>query len=66
MNLLTTVDIPILFLDMDRRIRRFTPKARNILNVLPSDFGRPFDDIKTNIEVPDLDRQSPRSSKPSS
>ena len=33
-NLLTTVDIPVLILDSERRIRRFTPKARRILNVL--------------------------------
>jgi len=56
-NLLATVDIPLLILDTNRRIRRFTPRARDILNVVPSDIGRPFDDIKTNIEVPDLDRQ---------
>jgi two-component system, chemotaxis family, CheB/CheR fusion protein len=56
-NLLATVDIPILILDSERRIRRFTPKARRILNVLPTDIGRPFDDIKTNIGVADLDHQ---------
>jgi two-component system CheB/CheR fusion protein len=56
-NLLATVDIPLLILDRERRIRRFTPRARSILNVLASDVGRPFDDIKTNIAVPDLDRQ---------
>jgi len=56
-NLLTTVDIPIIILDRERRIRRFTPKARNILNVVPSDLGRPLDDIKVNVDVPDLDRQ---------
>ncbi len=56
-NLLTTVDIPVLILDSERRIRRFTPKARRILNVLPSDVGRPFEDIKTNIRVDDLDQQ---------
>ena len=56
-NLLTTVDVPILILDRHRRIRRFTPKARSILNVLPSDVGRPFDDIKPNLDVPDLDQQ---------
>ncbi len=56
-NLLTTVDIPILILDGDRKIRRFTPKARRILNVLPSDIGRPFEDIKTNIDVADLDHE---------
>ena len=56
-NLFAIVDIPILILDAERRIRRFTPKARSILNVLPSDIGRPLDDIKTNIDVPTLDRQ---------
>jgi two-component system CheB/CheR fusion protein len=56
-NLLTTVDIPILFLDSERRIRRFTPKARRILNVLTGDIGRPFEDIRPNIDVVDLDHQ---------
>ena len=56
-NLLTTVDIPILILDSARRIRRFTPRARRILNVLAADVGRAFGDIKTNIDVPDLDQQ---------
>ncbi len=56
-NLLTTVDIPVLILDSERRIRRFTPKARRILNVLPADVGRPFEDIKTNVRVDDLDQQ---------
>ena len=41
LNLLVTVDIPIVILDLERRIRRFTPKARSILNVLPSDHGPP-------------------------
>ena len=57
LNLLVTVDIPIIILDRERRIRRFTPKARSILNVLPSDIGRPLDDIRPNIDVADLDRQ---------
>src|SRR4029453_3482179 len=57
LNLLATVDIPIVILDRERRIRRFTPKARNILNVVSSDLGRPLDDIKANIDVPDLDRR---------
>jgi two-component system CheB/CheR fusion protein len=56
-NVLGTVDIPILILDMERRIRRYTPNARSILNVLPTDVGRPLDDIKLNIAVVDLDRQ---------
>src|SRR4029079_14593927 len=57
LNLLATVDIPIVIVDRERRIRRFTPKARSILNVVAADLGRPVDDIKPNVEVPDLDRQ---------
>jgi two-component system CheB/CheR fusion protein len=57
LNLLATVDIPIVILDRERRIRRFTPKARSILNVVQTDVGRALDDIRPNVEVPDLDRQ---------
>ena len=57
LNFSLTVDIPIVRLDMERRIRRFTPKARSILNVLAADVGRSIDDIKLNIEVPDLNEQ---------
>ncbi|RPH69526.1 MAG: response regulator [Myxococcaceae bacterium] len=56
MNILSTVDVPILILDGERRIRRFTPKARDILNVLSSDIGRPLDDIKSNLRLDDLDQ----------
>ena len=57
LNLLVTVDVPIIILDLELRIRRFTPKARSILNVLPSDIGRHVNDIKPNIDVADLERQ---------
>ena len=56
-NLLTTVDVPILILDSEHRIRRFTPKARSILNVVAGDVGRPFADLRPNIDVADLGRQ---------
>lgn len=56
-NLLNVVDIPILFLDAKRRIRRFTPKARTLLKLQASDIGRQLDDLKPSVAVPDLDRQ---------
>jgi two-component system CheB/CheR fusion protein len=56
-NLLSTVEMPVVIVDLDRRIRRFTPRAQRVLNVLPTDVGRPLEDIRTNITVPDLDRQ---------
>jgi two-component system CheB/CheR fusion protein len=55
-NLLVGVDIPIVILGADRRIRRFTPAAEKLLNLIPSDIGRPISDIKPNIDVPELDR----------
>lgn len=57
LNLLSTVDVPVLILDVHRRIRRFTPKARGILNILPSDIGRPLDDIKPNLQVDNLEQR---------
>jgi chemotaxis methyl-accepting protein methylase/signal transduction histidine kinase/chemotaxis response regulator CheB len=56
LNLLSTVDVPVLILDVNRRIRRFTPKARGILNIIPSDIGRPLDDIKLNLQVANLEQ----------
>jgi two-component system CheB/CheR fusion protein len=56
-NLLNSVEIPILILDLHRRIRRFTPHARTIMNLLPGDIGRSIDDIRPNITVQDLDKK---------
>jgi two-component system, chemotaxis family, CheB/CheR fusion protein len=56
-NILGSVDIPIVIVDGQRRIRRFTPKARPILNLLPSDVGRPIDDIRPTIEIGALDHK---------
>ena len=55
-NLLSGVSIPILMLGNDLRIRRFTPVAEKIMNLIPSDVGRPITDIKPNLKTPDLKR----------
>jgi two-component system CheB/CheR fusion protein len=53
-NLLSSVNIPIVMLGNDLRIRRFTPHAERILSLLPSDLGRPMSDLRLKINVPDL------------
>jgi two-component system, chemotaxis family, CheB/CheR fusion protein len=53
-NLLSSVSIPILMLSGDWRIRRFTPQAEKLLNLLPGDVGRPIVNLRPNIDVPDL------------
>ena len=39
-NLLLGVDIPVLVLDADLRVRRFSPVAGTLLNLIPGDVGR--------------------------
>ncbi len=55
LNILASVEVPIVIVDGARRIRRFTPKARPILNLIPSDVGRPIEDIRANITIAGLD-----------
>ena len=52
-NLLLGVDIPVLVLDADLRVRRFSPVAGTLLNLIPGDVGRPFSHIASNLNVPD-------------
>ncbi len=55
-NLLATVDIPILMVGEDLRIRHFTPSAHRLLNLIPSDTGRPLSAIKLNFEFPGFEQ----------
>ena len=56
-NLLASVNIPILMVASDLRIRRFTPQAEKLLNLLPTDVGRPIGDFRPKIEVPRLEER---------
>lgn len=53
-NFAVAVDIPIVTLDLARRVRRLTPKASSELNVAQTDVGRRIDDLDLNVIVPDL------------
>ncbi len=54
-NLLASVQIAIVMVSNDLRIRRFTPMAERVLNLIPTDVGRPISDIKPNIDCPNLE-----------
>lgn len=56
-NLLSSINIPILMLEGDLSIRRFTPTAAAIFNLIPSDNGRPLSDINHRLMIPDLEAQ---------
>ena len=53
-NLLNSTDIATLFLDSDLRVGRFTPQAAKVIKLIPGDAGRPFTDIVTSLDYPDL------------
>jgi two-component system CheB/CheR fusion protein len=53
-NLLASVNMAIVMLSSDLRIRRFTPAAGRILNIIPTDVGRPITDLRPVIHVPNL------------
>ena len=55
-NLLSSVNIPIVMLGNDLRVRRFTPMAERVMNLIPADVGRCMTDIKPNLRIPDLKR----------
>ncbi|HEV2274223.1 MAG TPA: chemotaxis protein CheB [Acidobacteriaceae bacterium] len=54
-NVLDGSNIPILIVGNDGRIRRLTPSAESLLNLLPGDVGRPIGNIRPNVDIPDLD-----------
>jgi two-component system, chemotaxis family, CheB/CheR fusion protein len=54
LNLLNSTRIPVVMLDRRLCIRRITPAATKLFKVLVADIGRPFADIKLNIDESDI------------
>jgi two-component system CheB/CheR fusion protein len=48
-NFVSSTEIATIFLDADLRIKRFTPAITKLINVIPSDVGRPLVDFSTNV-----------------
>jgi len=55
-NLLASVQLAIVMLGPDLRIRRFTPMAEKLLNLIATDVGRPITDIDLGLGVANLSR----------
>ena len=53
-NLIDSINVPVIFLDNDLCIKRFTSPVTKIINLIPSDIGRPLNDIVTKIKQGDL------------
>ena len=53
-NLLNSSQIATVFLDKELKIKRFTPSAKEIFNLIASDADRPFGDITHKLDDPGL------------
>ncbi len=57
-NLLRSINIPVLILSGDLRIKRFNKVAEKVFNLIGADVGRPISNIRPNIDIPDLEQAS--------
>ncbi len=55
LNLLASMPVAVVMLGANLDIRRFTPMAEKLLNIIPTDVGRPITDIHLNVIVPDFE-----------
>jgi len=55
-NLLASVQLPIVMVGRDLRIRRFTPSAGRVFRLIPGDIDRRISDIQPELNVPDMEK----------
>lgn len=48
-NLLSNIEIAIIFLDQQLRIKRFNPAATRMINLISTDIGRPISHLVSNL-----------------
>ena len=53
-NLLNSTDVATIFLDHELNVKRYTDQARRLINLIPSDIGRPIGDLATNLRSANL------------
>ena len=53
-NLINSAEIGTIFVDRSGRIKLFTPKAREVFNLMPADRGRPLSEVKSLLVNEDL------------
>lgn len=57
-HFLASSDIATVFVDTDFRVKRFTAAATELLNLIPSDVGRPINHLAHNLSDLDLSRDA--------
>lgn len=57
-NLLNSTDVATLFLDKKLNIRKFTDKVKKVFKVRPSDVGRPFVEVVSDLQYPEIEEHA--------
>jgi len=53
-NLMAATEIASIFVDTGLCIKRYTPATARIINLIPTDIGRPLNDLKTSFPQVDI------------
>ncbi len=56
-NVFASTEIPILIVDAELALRRFTPVSERVVKIIPTDIGRPLGDLRLRIELDDLEER---------
>ena len=56
-NVFSSVQMAVVMVWRDMRIRRYTPLAQKLFNLLPNDLGRSIGDMNLTLDIPDFSRQ---------
>jgi two-component system CheB/CheR fusion protein len=56
-NVFSSVQMAVVMVWSDMRIRRYTPLAQKLFNLLPNDLGRSIGDMNLTLDIPDFSRQ---------
>jgi two-component system CheB/CheR fusion protein len=59
-NLFAATEIATLFLDYELRVKRYTPHASALFNLMPTDRGRPISHLRTNLAYATLEVDAQR------
>lgn len=54
-NVLESVQIPVIIVDQELQIRRFTPTAQQISSLRASDIGRSIEDVKLKVNIDNIE-----------
>jgi two-component system CheB/CheR fusion protein len=53
-NLLNSMQVATIFLDVKLRVKRYTEQARDVVRLIDSDIGRPLSDLTSNLRYDTL------------